>query len=861
MPPDSGTPAEAHDFHARTKQIFAEALAYPADLRAARVAELCGAGSALYREVLSLLENNAGTTSFLDRPPAWPAPPDPMVGRRLGPYKILRPIGSGGMGAVYLAERADDQFRKRVALKAVRPGLIDEHVLRRFQNERQTLAVLDHPNIIKLLDAGTTEDGVPYLVTEYVEGQPIDLYCSSRRLSVAERIELFRRVLGAVHCAHQCLVVHRDLKPANILVTPEGVPKLLDFGIAKLLRPEYSVHMGLTRTEWQPMTPEFASPEQILGQPITTSSDVYSLGVILYRLLTGRHPFELERCTAGALERAICETDPEKPSRFVGRAEPASRSDARLLRGDLDTIVLMAMRKEPQRRYPSVEHFSEDLRRYLEHRPVSARKAGPWYRFQKFTGRHKVACACASLAAAALIGSGAAALGEKRAAERRFDDLHQFANFALNELDDKLREGATPARQILATKSLEYLDGLAREKPGPAIERDLVNGYLKTGDIQGNLYVANLGETAAAEGSYRKALSFARELAQSAPANFENQHSLFRAHLKLGEVLASTGSRAEALDHYGQALRANDLMLAARPADRALAIDRFLLWDEIGSARSLGFDPEGAVEAFRHALETARAFPDSYARKTNAITHEQELVAYWSALNGDPSGASRVIRESIAYYQSDIAASPKPARRRNLAKALKNLAEVEKRDGRLPDALAAIHQSLGVTRALLAEDSRNKEYQLDLQQALMMEIDVLLAGGLSREARQQTRLALETMRPLAEAPDAPFQHAEDYAELLSTTPFADLRDDGAALRYARLALSMTHEMDAGVWRVLALACERNGQIREALEADRKALSLLPPAPSGRQRPEFFRTLESDVSRLSKPPAPPGGQHQ
>src|SRR5262249_4137408 len=230
------------ELHTQAKRLFAEALDQQPERRSAFLAERCGEGSDLYREVISLLDNYDPTGSFFDAPVVPAA--DPMIGRRIGAYQILRPVGRGGMGAVYLAERADGEFRKRVALKAVRAGVLDEHVLRRFHNERQTLAVLDHPPIIKLLDAGATDDGVPYLVMEYVEGQPIDAYCATRKLSVRERIQLFRAVLGAVHFAHQNLIVHRDLKPSNILVTADGAPQLLAFCIAKVLRPEFGAHMG-----------------------------------------------------------------------------------------------------------------------------------------------------------------------------------------------------------------------------------------------------------------------------------------------------------------------------------------------------------------------------------------------------------------------------------------------------------------------------------------------------------------------------------------------------------------------------------------------------------------------------------------
>src|SRR5260221_732691 len=246
-----------------------------------------------------------------------PARVDPLMGRTIGSYKIIRHIGRGGMGSVYLAERSDDQFRRQVAVKAVNPELVDAGILRRFHNERQTLAALDHPNIIKLLDGGTTEDGAPYLVMDYVEGQTIDEYCNSRKLSTTERLQLFRIVCRAVTYAHQNLVVHRDLKPSNILITPDGTPKLLDFGIAKLLKAEYASSSAVTRTDVRPMTPEYASPEQVLGQPITTASDIYALGVLLYRLLTGVHPYQLKTQSALELELAICQTEPERPSTSV----------------------------------------------------------------------------------------------------------------------------------------------------------------------------------------------------------------------------------------------------------------------------------------------------------------------------------------------------------------------------------------------------------------------------------------------------------------------------------------------------------------------------------------------------------------
>ena len=328
------------------------------------------------------------------------------------------------MGAVYLAVRADDQYQKQVAIKLIKRGMDTETILRRFRTERQILANLDHPNIAKLLDGGTTEEGLSYFIMDYVDGLPIDMYCDTQKLTTVERLRLFRTVCSAVAYAHQNRVVHRDLKPGNILVTAQGVVKLLDFGVAKLLNPEASSKTtGSTAAALRPMTPEYASPEQVRGSVITPASDIYSLGVLLYELLTGHRPYRVRSLTPQEIEHVICEEAPEKPSMVIGRVEeapdrdrpltPASVSETRegqpeklrrRLAGDLDTIVLMALRKEPERRYGSVEQFSEDIRRHLEGLPVIARKDAFWYRSAKFIKRNKAAVLAATLGAGIILG-------------------------------------------------------------------------------------------------------------------------------------------------------------------------------------------------------------------------------------------------------------------------------------------------------------------------------------------------------------------------------------------------------------------------------------------------------------------------
>ncbi len=374
------------DEWSKVKALFEAALASEPSQRAALLAQNCP-DDRLRREVEKLLINHEEAGSFLSNPVLNPSTvtigegDEPMTGRQLGVYQLVRRVGQGGMAAVFLAERNDGEFRQQVAIKLVSPGSDTDEVLSRFRTERQTLAGLDHPNIVKLLDGGSTPEGLPYLVMDYVEGSAIDRYCDNHKLSVEERLRLFARVCEAVEYAHEKRIVHRDLKPGNILVTAEGVPKLLDFGIAKLLEPSALV---LTHTGSRCMTPAYASPEQVRGKPVTTATDIYSLGAVLYELLTGQRPYRLKENTAGEIERAICEQEPEKPN------AAAPEKLRRPLRGDLDNIVLKALAKEPERRYSSVEEFAQDIDRHLRHLPVKARRSTMAYRASRLVKRHKI---------------------------------------------------------------------------------------------------------------------------------------------------------------------------------------------------------------------------------------------------------------------------------------------------------------------------------------------------------------------------------------------------------------------------------------------------------------------------------------
>jgi tetratricopeptide (TPR) repeat protein len=407
----------------RLETIFLAAADLPQAERAAWLDAECGDDLDLRKDVESLLDSDDRSEGFIVRPLQAVAQniadgEDVNLGHRIGPYRVLKTLGEGGMGKVYLAVRADEHYTREVAIKVMHASFSARPaMLARFRTERQILANLDHPNIARLLDGGVTDHGVPYLVMEYIDGMPLDRYCSSHLLPSEKRLRMFLSVCSAVEYAHNNLVVHRDIKPANILVASDGVPKLLDFGIAKMLHPEV-LDANQTRTAELLMTPEYASPEQIRGEPVTTSSDVYGLGILLYELLAGVRPFRTEGKDPLQVARMICEQEPALPS--VGRRE---------LRGDLDKIVLMAIRKEPARRYPSVRQLAADVEAHLSGYPVRARTDAWGYRTGKFIRRHKVGVAATALVAMALLGAGVEMLLLARRATREETIAQREAQF------------------------------------------------------------------------------------------------------------------------------------------------------------------------------------------------------------------------------------------------------------------------------------------------------------------------------------------------------------------------------------------------------------------------------------------------
>lgn len=624
--------------------------------------EACDGDDALLQELKSLLASHEKAGTFIEEPVfaagiEWAEEEDSSYAaeRRIGSYEITRLIATGGMGSVYLALRADDQYHKQVAIKVIKRGMDTDYILRRFRYERQILANLNHPNIAQLSDGGATEDGLPYYVMEYVQGEPIDVYCDSHELPIAERLKLFLTVCSAVQYAHQNLVVHLDIKPSNILVTQEGIPKLLDFGIAKLLDTgSYQQTLLTTGITPRLVTPSYGSPEQFRGEAITTASDIYSLGVLLYELLCGHHPYQLKDRSIAEVSRVICEEQPRRPSTMATLGEEIPPVDQnkvrdpyspeivsklrhttpeklrRKLAGDVDNIVLKAMQKEPQRRYRSVEQLSEDLQRHLDGRPVAAQPDTLIYRTRKFIARHKTSVFAGFFVFLSLVAGtiGVAwqahvARQQRARAEHRFNDVRALANSLLFDLHDSIKDlsGSTPARKLLVDRALQYLDSLSQEASGDrALQEELAQAYEKVGDVQGNPYYANLGNTAGAIESYGKARTILESLLESDPDNASLKWGLGSNNTALGWCYETKQDFPSALRYLRQALAIFESIV---PQD-AKASDR-VAGSHYGIANILAEtgDSDGALENYRKAaaIRLAALPSASVAQGTLLRTH------------------------------------------------------------------------------------------------------------------------------------------------------------------------------------------------------------------------------------------------
>ncbi|MEM7052798.1 MAG: serine/threonine-protein kinase [Acidobacteriota bacterium] len=589
----------------RTEDIFLEASELSGVERRRFLDRACGDDAELRAEVDSLLAHAGGADDEIQRAitdalELARAEDDAASREQIGPYRILREVGRGGLATVYLAERADEQYRMQVAIKLVRRGLDTQDILSRMRRERQILASLNHPNIAQLHDGGTTEDGLPYFAMEYIDGLPIDGYCRQEGLSLRRRLELFRTVCDAVRYAHQNLIVHRDLKPSNLLVTGEGVPKLLDFGIAKLLDSEASSRtFAPTGPGIRLLTPEFASPEQVRGEPLTTATDIYSLGVLLYLLLTGRPPYRFANRQPRTVEKTVCHQPVAKPSLAV-RQPPEDGDEvfterperlARRLAGDLDNIVGMALRKEPARRYGSVEQLSEDLRRFLDSEPVSARPDTLAYRTSKFVRRHKAAVVTVLLVFFALLGGIVSTTWQARVAKNNLAEAERQRSQALR-----------------------------------------IQGFLEDLFKVSDPGVAQGQEISARQILDQGAQRIGREL-QELPEQ--------RAALEevMGRVYRNLGLYDQAEEHLGQALTTRRELAAEDPRDLAASLNQLaVLYDTAG-------DFDRAAPLFEEALDLRRQrWPEDHAEIAETLNDLGAMLYH----RGDLDGAEPLIEEALA---------------------------------------------------------------------------------------------------------------------------------------------------------------------------------------------------------------------
>lgn len=774
----------------------------PPEGRAAYLDNVGKQDEALRRAVEILLASDAQADTFLEQPPqidlvsetdSGGEEADPGawgVGRSVGAYRLTALLGQGGMGAVYAAERADDQFEQRVAIKLVRWDADTPDLRRRFHMERQILASLQHPNIARLLDGGVTRDGIPYLVMEYVEGRPLHEYCTARSLALDARLELFRTVCAAVQYAHQNLVVHRDLKPTNILVTEDGTVKLLDFGIAKLLDVGAAADLSAmpkTRAGMQVLTPEYAAPEQIRGEAITTATDVYQLGVLLYQLLTGQLPYWVRGLMPSEVERIICTEQPTKPSvatRQINAATPQPTTGPSTntksqgedggvgpsrLKGDLDTIVLKALRKEPERRYGSPEQFAEDIRRHLNKLPVSARADAFGYRAGKFMQRHRTGVVAALLVVLSLVGGMTIAFWQaqvaeqqRQRAEQRLSDVRQLAGSFLFEFHDAIADlpGSTAARELVVQRALEYLDRLSREAlADPALRVELATAYRKVGDVQGNPTNANLGRTQDALDSYRKGLDLAQSALQQ-DSTIEARRVLANLYEKLGDVQAASGNVTAAETSKRRAVRAYRRLALEQPEEGprqvSYAVALIKLGDVLGNPNftNQGQTDEAlqqylAAEVILERLYTADSSASNTMRLFGLI---YERIGTMHDVEGKREAALQAYRRSLALRRRYANAHPTNTDAvRDWAIANEKMGDMGVQMGDLEAARTRYRQSREIFARLAESDPQNVQAQQSLA------ISHIHLGDLASHAtrpsfgdRETARAHFETARALLE---------------------------------------------------------------------------------------------------------------
>ncbi|MFN7939406.1 MAG: protein kinase [Bryobacteraceae bacterium] len=834
-----------------------------------------------------------------------------LAGRIAGPYRLLSSIGRGGMGEVYLADRIDRQYEKKVAVKVSFYAMSSDEAQQRFLREQQAMATLDHPHIVKLLDGGVTEDDIPYFVMDFVEGLPLAEYCSQKQLSLTARLELFRKICAAVHYAHQNLIVHRDIKPGNIVVTSDGEPKLLDFGLAKILKQEK--HARLTAAGQSPMTLRYAAPEQIDGRPVTVSTDVYALGVLLYFLLTGRVPHYERGLADIVLANRILNDEIPKPSDAVLQPMPGEEGPdplagidrqalSRDLQGDIDNILAKALHKAPADRYSSVDHLSEDLRRYCDNLPVSVSPSTFQYRARKLILRNRPAAIAASVAAtlalAGIIGviwQGRIAERERRKAEQRFHEVHELAGTLLFDFHRAIQNtpGTSAAQLLILNKASEYLARLAKDADGnPQLRIDLVTAYRRLGDIQGSQYSANAGQDDAALGNFQKAVALAEPLrATHTPAA---QSALAVAHRGLAEAYMRRSRMQDAFTEARQAAATLEPVHKANPKNEDIASELIRSYNTLGdiqggtALQNLG-DFRGAIATYSQAiavLDHQKSNP-KFAAQPYILRIKLADVEDWI---GEPRKALESYSLALAFFSDRMTKTPTdlyatrltanlytrmansrnklkefPAAIDNVAAAAKiyeRLAAADPKDRRAQADLVYVyrlsgstHQKAGnIDRCIafwrqgltivdrLAAASPNDEFNAQDYAELSVRLGNVLAGkGNAAEARPLLDQGLRAYRRLADSKQATAMAARDFAQALMDVQLKPLRNPPLALQYMDTAIARLKKETPYFLRYYGRAQCEAGQRPQGLATLDRGLRLL-EKDAEREKSEFAREI-------------------
>jgi eukaryotic-like serine/threonine-protein kinase len=691
-------------------------------------------------------------------------------GEYIGPWKVIEEIGRGGMSTVYLAERSDGSFQRKVAIKFLHGLIPGKEMHARLQAEQNILARLDHKNICKLLDAGFNTDGRPYFIMEYIDGVPVDEWCINENLGIDARLDLFQQICEAVQYAHQHLIVHRDLKPSNILVDRQGTVKLLDFGIAKLIEQDPEYEIPVTHTGLYLMTPEYASPEQVECKPITTSSDVYTLGLLLCEILTGFLPYEVRRKSPVEVGRIVTGSIPQKPSALImnrrgtkvsgagknekkistegknfgngyGKSNESGKGEVHMrdrklagqLRGDLDNIVLKALRKEPARRYSSVEQLQQDILNYRTSKPVSARAESFGYRSGKFIRRNRTVVGLAAAIVLILITATTVSVWQameadrqRNIAEERFGDVRKLAGSILFELHDTIADlpGSTPARELIVDRALEYLEQLSdQDDSNRELQLELATAWRRIGDVQGNPNNANLGRQNDALNSYRNGLGLIQGIVKDDPANIDAQRVYASIHEKIGDVQGSLGrmDEAEESKRYSWNIYRQLAEQFPEQSDQqvASAISLIKLGDLLGNPN---YPNRGKTE---EALSVYRESEEILENVNMALLNDQDVVrplgiiyerlGTMMALNEDYESAIDYYRKSMElriYYADLNPANTDAIRDKGIA--FEKIGLMNRQAGNLVEARSHLQNAFEIFKWLAESDPKNLQARQSL---------------------------------------------------------------------------------------------------------------------------------------------------